>query len=179
MPTAATTQAARPTPTIVDHRADASGHALMAARTTSTHSRALEAWICALLMALMGHIEPMRQFFPHIAQFDLPEDEEAALRLIRHAIRAENRLRARVAWLVRQHPNRGMRRTVGQRAPELPLRTPRPPPNARQFTPNPLFGPRHARRWLMPKAQSRRSSLSLWPLFFMFACAPAAAPRRR
>jgi hypothetical protein len=111
-------------------RADARAHATMPARTTNAPSRALEAWICALLMALLGNIEPLRQFFPHIAQFDLPDDEEAALRLIRHAIRAENRLRARVAWLVRQHPNRGPRRTFGPLTPELRAKPARAPPRA-------------------------------------------------
>ena len=131
MPIAATTQAARPTPiTTVDHRAEARGHALMAALPTSAHSAALEAWICALILALLGNIGPLRHLFPNEAGYDLPEDDEAALRLIRHAIRAENRLRARVAWLVRQHPNRGMRRTFGRRAPEIPLRPPRAPPHA-------------------------------------------------
>jgi hypothetical protein len=122
MPIAATLQA-----TPLHSGGDARSHAIMAALPTSARSAALEAWICALLMALLGHIEPLRQFFPHIAQFDLPEDDEAALRLIRHAIRAENRLRARVAWLVRQHPNRGMRRTFGTLAPKAPLRPPRTP----------------------------------------------------
>jgi hypothetical protein len=134
MPVAATTPAARPTPSTVAPRADARRHARMPARTPRAQSAALEAWICALLAALLGNIEPLRQFFPHIAQCELPDDEEAALRLIRHAIRAENRLRARVAWLVRQHPNRGMRRTFGRRAPEIPLRPPRAPPIAPQFT---------------------------------------------
>jgi hypothetical protein len=134
MPTAATQQAARASPIRVAPGAEAHGHALMAALPATARSGALEAWICALLMALLGNIEPLRQFFPHLAGYDLPDDDEAALRLIRHAIRAENRLRARVAWLVRQHPNRGMRRTFGQRAPEIPLRPPRAPPIAPQFT---------------------------------------------
>ena len=129
MPIAATTQAARPT-TMVDHRADARDHARMAARPTSAHSAALEAWICALLLALLGHIEPLRQFFPNQAGYELPDDEEAAFRLIRHAIRAENRLRARVAWLVRQHPNRGMRRRFGRLTPELRAKSARAPPRA-------------------------------------------------
>ena len=146
MPIAATSQAARPTPTMVDPRADARGHALMAALPTSARSGALEAWICALLMALLGDIGLLRHLFPNEAGYDLPEDDTAALRLIRHAIRAENRLRARVAWLVRQHPNRGMHRTFGERAPERPLRPPRAPPNAPNCTPNPFLGPRQARR---------------------------------
>ena len=108
--------------------ADARAHATMPARTTSAPSRALEAWICALLMALLGNHEPLRQLFPHLALFDLPEDEEAAARLIRHAIRAENRLRARVAWLVRQHPNRGARRTFGRLTPDLRTEPARAPP---------------------------------------------------
>ena len=129
MPFAATTLAAWPAPSMAD-RADARAHVTMPARPTSAHSAALEAWICALLMALLGRIEPLRQFFPHIAQFDLPDDEAAALRLIRHAIRAENRLRARVAWLVRQHPNRGMRRRFGELTPELRAKPARAPPPA-------------------------------------------------
>ena len=147
MPTAATTQAARPTSlTIVDHRADARGHALMAALPASARSSALEAWICALILALLGNIGLLRHLFPNEAGYDLPEDDAAALRLIRHAIRAENRLRARVAWLVRQRPIRGMHRTFGERAPERPLRPPRAPPNAPNCTPNPFLGPRQARR---------------------------------
>ena len=106
----------------------------MPARPTSAHSAALEAWICALILALLGNIGPLRHLFPNVGAYDLPEDDEVAFRLIRHAIRAENRLRARVAWLVRCHPNRGMCRTFGQLAPELPLRPPRAPPNAPKFT---------------------------------------------
>ena len=143
MPTAATTQAARPTPdTSVDHRADARGHAIMAALPTSARSAALEAWICALILALLGNIGPLRQFFPHIAEFDLPEDEEAAARLIRHAIRAENRLRARVAWLVRQHPNRGMRRRFGGLTPQLRPRSSRAPPPMPGARPRIVLNPR-------------------------------------
>ncbi len=123
MPFAATPVMATPLASGVDARA----HATMPARTTSAHSAALEAWICALLMALLGNHEPLRQLFPHLALFDLPEDEDAAARLIRHAIRAENRLRARVAWLVRQHPNRGPRPSARRPPPEKPvLKTPLP-----------------------------------------------------
>jgi hypothetical protein len=129
MPTAATTQAARPAPSMAV-RADARAHASMPALPTSARSGALEAWICALLMALLGNIEPLRHLFPNEAAYDLPEDDEAALRLIRHAIRAENRLRARVAWLVRQHPNRGMRRTFGGLTPEPRAKPARAPPRA-------------------------------------------------
>ena len=142
MPTAATTQAARPTPlAIVDHRADARGHALMAALPTSAHSAALEAWICALILALLGNIGPLRHLFPNEAGYDLPEDDEAALRLIRHAIRAENRLRARVAWLVRQHPNRGMCRTFGRITPELRAKPARAPPRAGPHPPKSVLKP--------------------------------------
>ena len=130
MPIAVTTQAARPTPATVDPRADARSHALMAALPTSAHSAALEAWICALILALLGNIGPLRHLFPNEAGYDLPEDDEAALRLIRHAIRAENRLRARVAWLVRQHPNRGMRRRFSGLTPELRAKPARAPPRA-------------------------------------------------
>ena len=125
MPIAATLQAARPATMAV--REDARAHVTMPARPTSAHSAALEAWICALILALLGNIGPLRHLFPNEAGYDLPEDDEAALRLIRHAIRAENRLRARVAWLVRQYPNRAMRRTFAALAPEAPLRPPRTP----------------------------------------------------
>ena len=116
MPFAAILPAAPLAPTASG--ADARAHVTMPARTTSAPSRALEAWICALLLALLGNHEPLRQLFPHLALFDLPEDEDAAARLIRHAIRAENRLRARVAWLVRQHPNRGPRPTFARLTPD-------------------------------------------------------------
>ena len=129
MPLAATTQAARPAPSMAV-RADARAHVTMRALPASAVSGALEAWICALLMALLGHIEPLRQFFPNQAGYQLPDDEAAALRLIRHAIRAENRLRARVAWLVRQHPNRGMARRFGRITPELRAKPARAPPRA-------------------------------------------------
>ena len=141
MPFAATLQAARPTPTMVDHRADARAHVTMPARPTSAHSAALEAWICALLMALLGNIEPLRQFFPTQAGYELPDDEAAALRLIRHAIRAENRLRARVAWLVRQHPNRGMRRTFRRLTPQLRALSARAPPRAGPTLSNSVLKP--------------------------------------
>ena len=170
MPFAATLQAARPAPMAV--RDDARAHVTMPARPTSAHSAALEAWICALLMALIGNIEPLRQFFPNQANLQLPDDEAAALRLIRHAIRAENRLRARVAWLVRQHPNRGMRRSFAKLTPELRAKPARAPPRA---GPNPsnsvLKTPLPA---AMTHAQSPASPLSLalllrasvplWPL---------------
>ena len=68
MPLAATTPAARPAVSMAV-RADARAHVTMPARPTSAHSAALEAWICALLMALLGHIEPLRQFFPHLAGY--------------------------------------------------------------------------------------------------------------
>jgi hypothetical protein len=115
----------------------------MAALPTGAHSRALEAWIRALLLALLGHIEPLRQIFPHIAQFELPDDEAAALRLIRHAIRAENRLRARIGWLFRQHPNRAMRRTFAERTPDPRAKPARAPP-ARARAPAPI--PQNPRR---------------------------------
>jgi hypothetical protein len=129
MPIAATAQAAPPAPKAGG--ADASAHAIMAALPTSAHSRALEAWICALLMALLGHDALMRQLFPHIADQDLPADDEAALRLIRHAIRAENRLRARIAWLFRAWPNRAMCRTFGRITPALRAKPARAPPARR------------------------------------------------
>ena len=185
MPLAATLQAARPTPTMVDHRADARAHVTMPARPTSAHSAALEAWICALLMALLGHIEPLRQFFPTQAGYELPDDEEAAFRLIRHAIRAENRLRARVAWLVRQHPNRGMRRSFAQLTPELRAKPARAPPRAGSPPRKSVLKPplpaamTHAQSPASPfsLALLLRASVPLWPLSFLLPSRRASAPR--
>ncbi len=128
MPIAATLQAAPNAPKA--HGADARGHAILAALPASARSGALEAWICALILALLGDIGLLRHLFPNEAGYDLPEDDAAALRLIRHAIRAENRLRARVAWLVRQHPSRGMRRTFRRLTPQLRALSARAPPRA-------------------------------------------------
>ena len=164
MPLAATLPAAPLAP--IASGADARAHATMPARTTSAHSAALEAWICALLMALLGNTEPLRQLFPHLALFDLPEDEEAAARLIRHAIRAENRLRARVAWLVRQHPNRGPRRTFPRLTPDLRAKPARAPPRAGPTPSKSALKPplpaamTHAR---VPAPQPKRTSSAVSP----------------
>ena len=109
-------------------RADARDHAIMAALTTSAHTAALEAWLCALLSALFGRIEAFRQFFPHEINDLIAEDERQTLRLACHAIRAANRLRARVGWLQRFHPNRAMARTFGHVTPQMRPQPARPPP---------------------------------------------------
>ena len=127
MPIAATLPAARPAPSMAV-RGDARSHAIMAALTTSAHTAALEAWICALLAALFGRIEAFRQVFPHEINDLIAEDERQTLRLARHAIRAANRVRAWVGWRLRAHPNRGTRRTFGTPTPQLRARSSRAPP---------------------------------------------------
>ena len=116
--------------------------------------------------ARSGALEPLRHFFPTAAACDLPEDDEAALRLIRHAIRAENRLRARVAWLVRQHPNRGMRRPFAQLTPELRTKPARAPPRAGPIPSNSVLKPPLPAA--MTHAQSKPRPLSLALLLCVF-----------
>jgi hypothetical protein len=122
-------------------RDDARGHAIMAALPTSAHTAALEAWICALLMALFGRIEAFRQFFPHEIHDLIAEDERETYALIRRAIRATNRVRAWVGWRLRCHPNRGTRQTFGTLTPQLRPRSSRAPPFARANTQNPFRKP--------------------------------------
>jgi len=132
MPIAATSQAAPLAPRASG--ADARGQALasLPALTPSahvpSHGAALEAWICALLLALFGRMEAIRQLFPQDSAYPIDEDDEETLRQIAHAIRAANRLRAWIGWILRFEPNRAMRRTFGRLTPELRAKPARAPP---------------------------------------------------
>ena len=109
------------------------------------HFGTLEAWLCALLTALLWRMEPIAHLFPKNSSYPIDDLDEDERRYIRAVIRAANRLRAWIGWILRFEPNRGMRRTFTRLTPELPLRPPRAPPRV-PYSPNPLSGPRLARR---------------------------------
>jgi hypothetical protein len=103
----------------------------MPALTPSAHvsdGGALEAWLCALLTALLGRIEPIRHLFPNATSYPICDEDEETLLQIRAAIRAANRLRAWIGWILRFDPNRAMHRTFAPLAPCVRARPARAPP---------------------------------------------------
>jgi hypothetical protein len=92
------------------------------------HFGTLEAWLCALLTALLWRMEPIAHLFPKNASYPIDDLDEEDRRYIRAVLRAANRLRAWIGWILRFAPGRGMRRTFARLAPSAPLRPPRAPP---------------------------------------------------
>jgi hypothetical protein len=123
MPTQATAPA-RPTRTPADTHAPA-----------AEHFGTLEAWLCALLTALLWRMEPISHLFPKNGCYPTDDLDEEDHRYIRAVLRAANRLRAWIGWILRFDPNRGMRRTFARLAPKAPLRPPRARPHNTQNPP--------------------------------------------
>jgi hypothetical protein len=90
----------------------------------------VEAWLYALLTALLWRLEPIAHLLPETTTYPADELDEATRRWVRATIRRANRIRAWIGWILRFKPGRGMRRTFARLAPQPPLRPPRAPPPA-------------------------------------------------
>jgi len=111
---------APPTPAAKSGRqAPAAAHAPAAAQ-----NGALEAWLCALLTALLFRLEPIAHLFPnaanHLAAGHPAANGQKLDAQTRRIIRAANRLRAWIGWILRFDPNRGMARRFARLAPPPP-----------------------------------------------------------
>jgi hypothetical protein len=103
--------------------------ATLPAPPSSTRQGALEAWLCALLTALLWRLEPIAHLLPD-NDHSYPAPDAESRRWIRAAIRRANRIRAWIGWILRFKPGRGMRRTFARLAPPTPVAIPRAPPRA-------------------------------------------------